>query len=110
MLFGTSIVCDRFVYDTLIDLSVATKDHEIYKKPVGKLFLKLIPKNALFIMLNLDKTTIFSRRSELKDDLTFDERYILYNSLSSHFNIYVEENCGSMSEINCSIMSKIFRC
>lgn len=110
MLFGISIVCDRFVYDTLIDLEVATKDHEICKKSVGKLFLKLIPKNARFVMLDLDKSTIFSRRPELKDDLTFDERYALYRDISSQFNISVENNYGSTSQVNCSIMSKIFRC
>jgi thymidylate kinase len=110
MFFGTSIVCDRFVYDTLIDVAVATKVHEIYRKPVGKLFLKLIPKNAHFVMLDLDKSTIFLRRPELKDDLTFDERHALYESLSYRFNIHVEENCGSMSQVNCSIISKIFRC
>lgn len=110
MFFGTSIVCDRFVYDTLIDMSIATKDHEISKKPVGKLFIKLIPKNAHFVMLNLEKSIIFSRRPELKDDLTFDERYALYESLSSRFNIHVEENCDSMSQVNCSIINRIFRC
>lgn len=110
MFFGISVVCDRFVYDTLIDIAVATKDHEIYKKPVGKLFLKLIPKNAHFLMLDLDKSTIFSRRPELKDDLTFDERYALYENLPSRFNINVEDNCGSINQVNCSMISKIFRC
>jgi thymidylate kinase len=61
MFFGTTIVCDRFVYDTLIDLMVATKDYKTYKKPVGKFFLKLIPKNAHFVMLDLDKSTIFKK-------------------------------------------------
>lgn len=110
MFFGTSIVCDRFVYDTLIDVAVATKVHEIYRKPVGKLFLKLIPKNAHFVMLDLDKSTIFLRRPELKDDLTFDERYALYESLSSQLNIHVEKNCDNVTRVNCSILSKLFRC
>lgn len=110
MLFGTTIVCDRFVYDTLIDVAVATKDHEIYRKPVGKLFLKLIPKNAHFVMLNLDKSTIFSRRPELRDDNTFDERYSLYSVLSSRFKIKVERNYGNVNQVNSSILNKLFRC
>lgn len=110
MFFGISIVCDRFVYDTLIDVAVATKDHEIYKKTVGKLFLKLIPKNAHLVMLSLDKSTIFLRRPELKNDLTFDERYALYKDLSSQFNIDIEENRGITSQVNCSIINRLFRC
>lgn len=110
MFFGTSIVCDRFVYDTLIDVAVATNDHEIYKKTIGKLFVKLIPRNSHFVMLVLDKSLIFSRRPELKEDLTFDERYTLYEDLSSEFNIDVEENSGNASQVKCSIINRLFRC
>ncbi len=110
MFFGISIVCDRFIYDTLIDLAVATKRTDIHKEFVGKLFLKLIPKNAHFVMLSLEKSIILLRRPELKNDLTFDERYALYEDLSSQFNIDVEENRGSMSQVNCSIINRLFRC
>jgi len=110
MFFGISIVCDRFVYDTLIDMAIATKDPEIYKKSVGKLFLILIPKNSRVVMLNLEKSIIISRRPELKDDLTFDERYALYRDLSSRFNIHIEENCDNMRQVNCSIINGLFRC
>lgn len=104
MFFGISIVCDRFVYDTLIDMAVATKNHEIHKKPVGKLFLKLIPKNAHFVMLDLDKTTIFSRRPELKDDLTFDERYTLYQNFKNLFSIDFVDNNENITNINKLVM------
>src|SRR5664280_84573 len=86
MILGKTIVCDRFVYDTMVDLAVATKNYDIYRKYIGRLFLKLIPKNSKFIMLTLDKPTIFLRRCELKDDLTFDERYALYVKLSDVFD------------------------
>jgi thymidylate kinase len=107
MFFGTSIVCDRFVYDTLIDVAVVTKDHKIYKEPVGKLFLKLIPKNGKFIMLDLDKSIIFSRRPELKDDLTFDERYKLYKIFAHIFKIHIIYNKSTIIEINDSIINII---
>ncbi|AFV24611.1 hypothetical protein Mpsy_2407 [Methanolobus psychrophilus R15] len=103
MLFGTTIVCDRFVYDTLIDLSVATKDSEIYTRTVGKKFLNLIPKNAKLIMLTLDKKTITSRRPELKDDTTFDERYDQYELLAERFDISVVDNKDSFIDVSNSV-------
>jgi len=105
MFFGTTIVCDRFVYDTLIDLAVATRDHEVYNKSVGKLFLKLIPANARFIMLNLDKATVLSRREELMDDVTFDDRYELYRSFSDEFDMRVVDNGGAVEDVNELIVS-----
>lgn len=105
MVFGKTIVCDRFVYDTLIDVAVATRDYEIYNKAVGKLFLKLIPEIARIVMLNLDKDTVLSRRDELKDDITFDERYELYKSFSDEFGIKVVYNAGAVENVNKSAIS-----
>ena len=108
MLTGTSIVCDRFVYDTLIDVAVATNDHEIYKKPVGKLYLKLIPNNARFVMLSLDKSVILSRRNELKDDATFDERYRLYQNFADELGIKVFNNDITIDRVNSSMIDFLF--
>jgi thymidylate kinase len=105
MLLGNSIVCDRFVYDTLIDIAVATKNHEIHNKKVGKLFLKLIPKNANFVMLNLDKKVILSRRNELKDDMTFDERFALYQRYTDMFSIDIVNNENTIEEVKNSIIN-----
>lgn len=107
MFFGTSIVCDRFVYDTLIDIAVATKDYEIHRKSVGKLFLRLIPKNGKFIMLFLEKPLIFLRRPELRDDIIFDERYLLYESYTRIFKIPNASNRGTIQEVNNSILNTL---
>lgn len=107
MMLGTSIVCDRFVYDTLIDLATATKDSHIHNKLVGRLFLNLIPNNSKFVMLTLNKQTILSRRSELKDDTTFDERYELYKSFEDIFDIAVVDNGDSVEKVNELIISHL---
>lgn len=107
MMLGTSIVCDRFVYDTLIDVGVATKDSNIHEKLVGRLFLSLIPKNSRFVMLTLNKQIIHSRRNELKDDTTFDERYGLYKNFENIFNIGSVENDAPVKEVNNSLRNTL---
>jgi thymidylate kinase len=107
MMFGTTIVCDRFVYDTLIDLAVATNNDDIHNKLVGKLFLSLIPQNSKFIMLTLDKSVIISRRNELNDDLTFDERYKLYNNIPAIFNINVVNNNKIVETVNEELINYV---
>ena len=107
MFSGTTIVCDRFVYDTLIDVAVATRDHKIYNRAVGKMFSKLMPVNARIVMLSLDKTTVLSRRGELMDDVTFDERYALYRSFSDEFGIRVVDNGGAVMDVNRLIISEL---
>jgi thymidylate kinase len=107
MRLGSTIVCDRFIYDTLIDLCIAINDHRIYNKTIGKLFLKLIPRNAKFVILCLDKQEILSRRPELINDVTFDERYGLYQRFIKEFNLRSVYNNGSVDRVNQSIMDLI---
>lgn len=104
MIRCSNIICDRFVYDTLIDTSVAVGDHHIHKKRIGKLFLKLIPKNSKFIILCLNKDEILSRRPELVEDATFDERYKLYQLFINDFNLETISNNKSIGETNGYIM------
>lgn len=108
MWLGSSIVCDRFVYDTLVDISIAVRDNKIYKKRVGHLFLKLIPLRSKFIVLYLDKEEILSRRRELIDDTTFDERYCLYQFMIDELHIEAINNNRTIDETNELIENILF--
>lgn len=107
MAFGTSIVSDRFIYDTLIDMAIATGDKNIWSKLIGKFYLKLIPKNANIILLYLDTNMIVDRRPELKYDQTFAERYGLYAQLPSLFNIQVIDNSNMKEVVQDQIRTKL---
>jgi thymidylate kinase len=107
VLFRINIVCDRFIYDTLIDLSIALKDDELYRKPIAKLFIMLMPKKSKIIMLNLDKSMIFSRRPELSEDQTFNERYDLYRKFAREFKIVIVENDQEISHISSLIINEM---
>lgn len=108
MYLGKTIVCDRFIYDSLIDIAISTRDQEIYKKFVCGLFLDLIPKNAQFIMLDLEKPTILSRRPEIMYDTTFDDRYKLYERFKDIFKIITINNSGNIKDVNNLILNTIF--
>jgi thymidylate kinase len=101
--FGYTIVCDRFVYDTLVDLMVDLKDFEIHKKNLGALFLGLAPKNAIVIHLDLDEKIISERREDLKADSTLGFRRKLYSKLCQDFDIPTVENKKPVDEVQTEI-------
>jgi thymidylate kinase len=107
MYLGKTIVCDRFVYDTLIDIAISIKDYEIYNKFICELFLTLIPKNAKFIMINLEKSNIFSRRPEIKYDTTFNDRYELYRRFKDNFKIPMVDNSENIGDVNNLLLKTI---
>jgi thymidylate kinase len=63
-LFGYTVVCDRYVIDTLVVLSYFLKDRRFVSGNTAKLLIKLIPKNALLIHLDTDTKTILARKHD----------------------------------------------
>ena len=60
---GETVICERFVLDMLVDLSLAFGGKDLYKQLPGRLYLKLLPRNAKIFILNLDAATIRNSKS-----------------------------------------------
>lgn len=92
MRLGYSVISDRFVYDTMIDIMIDTHDYEIHRKYIGKLFLSLVPKNARIVLLDLDESIIKERRKEMVYDTSLKERRELYHKIAREFQIPIINN------------------
>ncbi|MFZ5516795.1 MAG: thymidylate kinase [Candidatus Zhuqueibacterota bacterium] len=86
----TVILCDRFVYDILADFMLESKDMELLDSGIARMFLKLIPRQAIIIFITLDKETILKRKPEvLIDDEDFDLKYDIFKYIESKFNFNI---------------------
>ena len=78
-------VCDRFIYDTLVDLMIDLKNPEFINSKVAKIFLKLIPRDCLTILLIAPYEKIKERRIDLKFDKSLRKRVEMYMKLKKKF-------------------------
>lgn len=92
MHLGYSVISDRFIYDTLIDIMIDTHDYNIHRKYIGKLFLSLVPKDARIVLLDLDESLIKERREELAHDTSLRKRRELYHKIAEEFKIPIINN------------------
>lgn len=99
MYFGYSVISDRFVYDTLIDIMIDTQDYEIHKKFIGRLFLGLVPKNARIVLLDLNESLIKERRKEMSYDTSLRERRELYHKIAREFKIPIIINDMDINDV-----------
>jgi len=97
---GKNIVCDRFVYDTIIDVMVSTNNQSFYKSKIAKMFLKLIPRKSTFIMLIADSDILRNRREDIKYDKTLDLKINYYSIVAKEFDIQYINASGSIEEVN----------
>jgi len=105
--WGSVVICDRFVYDTLVDLCLETGMPDLYLSRVGQAFSRLIPRKALLIHLNRDEARILADRPESAKDHLFRRRKELYNKIPSYFSIQTIDNNGSIEEAMDKILALI---
>jgi hypothetical protein len=84
---GEIVVCERFVLDMLVDLSVATGETDLLSHLPGRLFLRLMPACSQVIILDLDAPMVRSRRPDLHFDHRLDERLAAYRQLCAGLEI-----------------------
>ncbi len=93
------LIIDRFVYDILIDLTIACKLRGLKKGLYRSIFKKLIPQNTIIINLQRDKTDILKSRKENLYDDDFELRYQEYINLKDEKDIIFIKNDGSLKDL-----------
>jgi thymidylate kinase len=86
-LLNKHLVCDRFIYDTLVDLAISTGDFKINESITGKLLLKLLPGDSKFLVLITDEKTLQKRRYELSQDQNLKLKIQLYKTIAEEFDL-----------------------
>jgi len=86
-IFSCNIICDRFIYDTIVDLMISTQNEQFMKKLPGILFVGLIPNDAIAFLLNAESDTLSLRRDDIMADKNLDKRIRYYQRLQDVFHI-----------------------
>lgn len=101
------IICDRWIPDIMIDLSVKTGRIDFVDSRWGKRFLKIIPEHCSCYVIFRDKADILACRQENRDDLDFEFRYQLYTKLEKACYEIPIDNSGtidnSVKQILCTL-------
>lgn len=84
-----SIIIDRFVYDTLVDLMVDTNRYNMYTENVGKHFLKMMPTGAKVVFLDVDEDTLRKRKRDVSVDPNLKLKRELFLNLAKNLKIMV---------------------
>jgi hypothetical protein len=100
---GETVICERFVLDMLVDLSLAFERRDLYRQLPGRLYLRLLPVNARIIILDLDATTIQNRRADLCSDRFLQARLDAFRRLSSDLSLLNLSSSLPVSMLNAMI-------
>ena len=107
ILVGRTIICERYVLDMLIDMSMAIGDCHIHQRLPGRFFLYLIPPASNIFILDLGIESIHHRRSDLMADHRLQLRLDTFNKFAKDLSIPVLSSHTNPHELNAQIFDMV---
>jgi len=100
------IVVERNVIDTFVDVLTDTHN-SLGLKTLQKLFLALLPENALVIVLDVDEKVAISRKRDILHIDYLKIRRRLYKSLSRKYGWRIISTEGRYADVHGSILKLV---
>ena len=105
---GETIICDRFVYDILIDFIVESGDPDLHNRLIRRLLLSLMPENAKVFLIKADREVIIRRKPDvLVMDPYFDLRYAEYGNLDCIYGLDVIDNNRFIAQVKTDTIREL---
>lgn len=107
LMMGKTVVADRYVYDTLVDLSVNLRcpPDELLKDPL----LRLFPGSNLVIVLDLSPHLGVTRKRDGTPEAYLAERRALYLQLGSALRMETVDAEGTPTEVQAEIRKRVWK-
>jgi len=81
------IICDRFIYDTIVDLMISTNNPNLLNTKIVGYFSRLIPKKSITFLLLSNEEILRERREDIKYDKLLKLKIDYYKILARFYNI-----------------------
>ncbi|MDP8200853.1 MAG: nucleotidyltransferase family protein [Candidatus Tenebribacter burtonii] len=101
LIFGKSIIADRYIYDSIIDMEILSNSAK-YNRPIYKLLELLTPKPDVIFNLNVNLDNIISRGvDESRDELAAKEKH--YKKFLSTKDVIEINNNNDFNSVNSNL-------
>ena len=109
LLFGKCVVCDRYLYDTIIDFGVYLDyPNKEVKTILGK-YLRLFPKSDLVFFIDVQEEIAFQRKDDTPSVEYLKERRKFYLDVGKEFGINVLDGAKGLQELLLEIEKRVFQ-
>ena len=86
-LLGYTVVCDRYIYDILVEIMSDINDYKFYDKVVGRAILRLRPKSTFIVLFDVSDLTAFQRKKDIPNIEYVTRRRRSYHLIAKHLKI-----------------------
>lgn len=103
---GKSVVCDRYVHDTIVDFAVDFNHSAQKTKGRLKTLLRFLPQPDLLFLMDVPEEISIQRKQDTPLDVLAKRREV-YLHIAEHDKIIVLDGCLSLAELQNTIQHKV---
>ena len=106
---GRNLVCDRYIYDTIVDLAVDLdySDEKVMNR-INQL-LNFAPKPDLVFLVDLPEEVAFSRKDDVPSIEFLYEKRKVYKKIEEAFEMVSLDGTNSLQELNEKIEKEVIK-
>lgn len=101
-----SLVCDRFIHDTVVNIMLSTDQPDFIDTVVCNLYFRLVPDDAEVFVLMADEETLRNRRDDVEADRNISEKIRYYQILADRLDLPVIDSSKSPELIHREIQAR----
>lgn len=110
LIFGKNIICDRYVYDTVItDLSV---DMNYSKDKVTNMLnnlLRFFPKPDITFLIDVPEEMAYKRKDDTPSIEYLKERRMVYLDVGKEYRMVILDGSKKLEKLQCEIEERVFQ-
>jgi dTMP kinase len=106
LMMGYHVLCDRFVYDAMVDVMCDTRQPELHSSLAGRLLLSLVPNDSLTLFFDLDEQQAFKRKTDIPSINYLAQRRKLFSQLAFLLKIPLLDAGRSPAELQKEIIDR----
>lgn len=106
---SSSIISDRSIFDTLVDLSIDTRKEKFIFGRYAKTLLFFMPNNTHYFVIDRRTSLIKKNRKDVLLDKNFIRRKKLYKSIVKNYPVTFLYNNGEIRNIENTIKKKVHK-
>lgn len=107
LFFGRTVICDRYIYDALVDFAIEFEYPKEKTQKMLKIFFSLTPKPDLIFLVDLPEEIAYKRKKDIPSISYLSKRREIYLEMQERINnvILLDGNKG-LNELSDMIKSK----
>jgi dTMP kinase len=108
LIFKQMIICDRYIYDTLIDLAVDFNYSIDWVIKILDILLQKLPRPDVVFLVDVPEKVAISRKRDTPSIEYLTKRRILYLSLAKKLKFKVLDGLRDINDLKAEVESVIF--